>query len=246
MFTTMMVSTILASKAYIGNGARHLRTMPFPTYNSRVIGNCCFLNNVHISSRLLNNAMTSKVKFRSLSMKRKDMFYIGDEVETEFNGMVLNGSVLERRGGWYTVRLYKNGTEGLDVKRRASSMKLLQAETSTLASSMELNEMGKNGVLSDQLQINQDVMPMTPDSMTIIDIDAAISNQINEEDGITNKKDLLNLEQCIHFSKFKKWVVFTDLHCSSSSLSVCLSILSIIHETAKSRNAGKSWIGKID
>ena len=239
LFTTM-TSTILASGAFIGKGARHLRTTPFSTYSYNVMRNSCLLNNVPKNSRRKYHIVQSKVNFRALTMKRKEIFDTGDEVETEVDGMMLNGSVLERRGGWYTVRVNLNGKEALDVKRRASSMKRLQEETSTLTiTSTELNETKYTSALADQLQTNQDILPMTPDSMTITDIDAAISNQAHEADDITNKKDLLNLEQCMHFSKFKKWVVFTDLHCSSSSLSVCLSILSIVHETAKSRNAGK-------
>jgi hypothetical protein len=175
-------------------------------------------------------------------MDAKNTFHIGDEVKTDVNGSLLNGKVMERKGGWYTVHVVENGKEGVEVKRRASKMSLLQSDTFTSGTRSTIDATPSSVELyGDQFPSSQEPIPMTPDSMAIINLDEAVNNQINEADVITNKKDRRNLEQYLHFSEFNKWVVFTDLHCSPSSLSTCLSILSVVHETAKVRDAGKSW-----
>jgi hypothetical protein len=41
------------------------------------------------------------------------------------------------------------------------------------------------------------------------------------------------------------WVVFSDLHVSTKSLTACVDVLRRVHEEARSRNAGVLFLGKV-
>jgi ribosomal protein L21E len=43
-------------------------------------------------------------------------------------------------------------------------------------------------------------------------------------------------DQCDHFATYKKWVVFTDLHCSAATLPTCLDVLDQVHHAAVNLN----------
>jgi DNA repair exonuclease SbcCD nuclease subunit len=78
-----------------------------------------------------------------------------------------------------------------------------------------------------------------PPPPTIHDLDAAVSDQGN----VSNRRDREYLEQVQHHAGYDKWVVFTDLHCSPSSLDTCLTVLTRVHELAVERNAGVLFLG---
>ena len=254
-FFTIMTSMILASSPYVRKGALARRSLGYfksspSAFSLKHSSGFHNLSPMKSAKGKVNNIMGMKDAMfprmhqtkclTTLVMNAKNNFHIGDEIKTEVNGSLLNGKVIERKGGWYTVHVVENGKEGIEVKRRASKMSLLQSGTPTSESHLDKGTTPDNDQLhDDQFSSNHEPIPMTADSMTIINLDEALDNQINEADVIMNKKDRIHLEQCLHFSKFNKWVVFTDLHCSPSSMSTCLSILSVVHKTAKTRNAGK-------
>jgi DNA repair exonuclease SbcCD nuclease subunit len=64
-----------------------------------------------------------------------------------------------------------------------------------------------------------------------------------DADTIQNKRELQYVHQCAHHASVEKWVVFTDLHCSPSSLDTCLAILDKVHHEALERNAGVLFLG---
>jgi hypothetical protein len=89
-----------------------------------------------------------------------------------------------------------------------------------------------------------------PDVPTMIDLDKAIINQYNNQntemdtnDKIQNIKDIQYINQCIEFTKYKKWIMFTDLHCSPSTLPTCINVLHQVHRVAKEQNAGVLFLG---
>ncbi len=95
----------------------------------------------------------------------------------------------------------------------------------------------------NERQFNVEQIEKIPDFLTIIDLDAAMMNQQLQRDKIKNLRDLQYIEQCFEFNKYNEWVVFTDLHCSPSSLTTCLKVLEEVHKTAKGRGAGVLFLG---
>ena len=84
---------------------------------------------------------------------------------------------------------------------------------------------------------------LLPVSPAIVDLDQLTLSRKNHGDAVLNRVDQNLFEQCAHFRTIDKWVLFSDLHCSPSSLATCLTILSTVHEAAKERGAGVIFLG---
>jgi len=80
------------------------------------------------------------------------------------------------------------------------------------------------------------------------------SHAYNPSVRIDNLDDLLdqnhptreNIEltrQLNHFSTYRKWVVFSDLHCSPATLDSAVQVLQHVHEAAVNRSAGIVFLG---
>jgi len=74
---------------------------------------------------------------------------------------------------------------------------------------------------------------------TMYDLDATLLDRHE----VQHLRDLEYLEQVQHHTTYDKWVVFTDLHCSPSSLDTCLKVLARVHELAVERKAGVLFLG---
>lgn len=80
-----------------------------------------------------------------------------------------------------------------------------------------------------------------PPPPTIYDLDSAIMQHIEDHSQYPQDKEYL--QQLIHHSSFEKWVVFTDLHCSSATLATCLQTLDLVHSVAVQHGAGVLFLG---
>jgi hypothetical protein len=64
----------------------------------------------------------------------------------------------------------------------------------------------------------------------IYDLDAAILTMKTGGSSVLIEERII--QQAAHHATYKKWVVFTDLHCSPTTLDTCLEVLHIVHATA--------------
>ena len=147
------------------------------------------------------------------------IFEEGDEVNVSTKRGQLLGRIQESRGGgWYAVQVDGSSTIG---KFRSSQLELvpLSKETSSTKASLP----------------HLDVQEITPP--TIVDLDAAIRSQ----DTTTLDSDYLR--QLSHHASVTKWVMFTDLHCASSTIDTCVEVLDTVHRLAVEREAGVLFLG---
>ena len=70
-------------------------------------------------------------------------------------------------------------------------------------------------------------------------MDAASDSQIWP---LLHNLDLDTSQFPLHRSK-RRWVVFSDLHCKSSTLEPCLEVLDLVRDTCRARNAGAIFLG---
>jgi hypothetical protein len=85
-----------------------------------------------------------------------------------------------------------------------------------------------------------DLAPLPPSPPpTIFDLDEAMTGA----DPVVRPHDVAYMEQVAHHLSFKKWVMFTDLHCAPSTLDTCLEVLDNVHRLAVERNAGVLFLG---
>ena len=209
---------------------------------------------------------SKRISFSTMSAtKKNDLFHHGDKVQiVDQDGTNCVGLVSERKGGWYTVQIENADGTLRDVKRRANQMKRMldisqtqlkagsDSSSSDTATTITTNtaaadDIGMFGTtFNDESKFNivqNEKIDNVPNVPTIIDLDAAMSNQKVNKDIIKNEKDKQYLEQCAEFTKYKKWVMFTDLHCSPASLNTCIHVLEKVHKTAKEQGAGVLFLG---
>ena len=159
----------------------------------------------------------------------------GDQVFVQVNDELLDGVVKEARGrGWFDVQLKESDST---IKCRASQL-LDCVPTASLAETVESFSAPNRSrpIINADSGIGPTYAPPPP---TIYDLDAALQ----EIDQVSNELDRALLEQVKHHSTFEKWVVFTDLHCSPSTLDTCLEVLDKVHGLAIERNAGVLFLG---
>ena len=202
------------------------------SYRSRSASN----NNNHIINTKTNT--NHKNMKESSSTELFGLFQIGDDVQfyatkleggdnegnSSRNNIPMIGKIVgQSRGGWYSVQ-----TEGNDgvVKQRSSNLSLISKESNSVTST------GSDGALSNKPS------EVKNNTSKVIDMDSAMENNLCNE---FIDEDIL--AQCRHHASYKKWVVFTDLHVSSSTLETCLQVLDFVHETALRRNAGIMFLG---
>ena len=162
-------------------------------------------------------------------------------MEVEVDGAQYEGCVQEKKGGWYSVIIQNEdvGDTSIVKKRGAQLSSIAMTETAV--------SIGEQTAPSDRntehVATIPELLDQALDAPTIVNLDASLFSLETTNDAVKNKKDRLYLEQCKIFSKYDKWVTFTDLHCAPPSLSTCLNVLSTVHAEAKKRNAGVLFLG---
>ena len=164
-----------------------------------------------------------------------------------------------RGSGWYSIRIDDNSNSNDNIiKCRGSQIQRLENSDATertgsssndnirkitttnnnnnnlrlgIPSSLETidnnNDNGMEDVNSFAAEIISEVSQLPP---IIYDLDAAILKM--KTGGYSDLIEETVLQQAAHHATYKKWVVFTDLHCSPTTLDTCLEVLHIVHETA--------------
>ena len=173
------------------------------------------------------------------------------------------GEVIAIRGsGWYSVRLLSHeskdgGSDDDDeiIKCRGSKLQRLEfdtndgqvlpnqdtssirnegSDTNPTASSPSLP--AKIDRVAVDMISNEDTDDAVVQPPTIHDLDAEISKLVaGEGEPSFRAVDEQLLRQAAHHGTYEEWVVFSDLHCSPSTLETCLEVLEIVHETAVQR-----------
>ena len=154
------------------------------------------------------------------------IFDVGDRVELAVDGVLRQGVITETRGsGWFTVRL--TDTDEI-VKKRRGQLRYVDTDGRTSAS---------NSAVAALEEHEEELVEMP----TIVDLDDALQGRANpaEPSAISD----IELSQASHHAKYDKWIVFSDLHCSPSSVATCLDVLSTVHNEAIKHNAGIIFLG---
>jgi DNA repair exonuclease SbcCD nuclease subunit len=181
---------------------------------------------------------------------------VGDVVQLQLKGGDVNqspGYIQEVRGrGWYTIQLLETNET---IKCRGTQLQV--ADTSSSSSSFENTGSTRASTKRSPATVtstptisttaNGPVFTIDPGNKpefalpppTIHDLDAAMANL----EQVSNARDKEYLKQVAHHATYDTWVVFTDLHCSPSSLETCLQVLTKVHDVALSKHAGVLFLG---
>ena len=175
---------------------------------------------------------------------------VGDTVELVHDGVLQTGVIAESRGsGWFTIKLFSQNSEGgvvaddssIIVKKRRSQLTLVTGNGTLEGQPIVATDASEASPTRSNLQ---DEAPL--DSPTIINLDEMMKTEhANDKYAHSSSPDILDtdLEQAMHHSQCDQWVLFSDLHCSPSSLSTCLEVLDKVHSEAAERNAGVIFLG---
>ena len=175
---------------------------------------------------------------------------VGDIVELVHDGALQTGVIAESRGsGWFTVKLFSQNSEGgavaedsIVVKKRRSQLTLVTGNGTLEGQPIVATDASEASPTRSNLQ---DEAPL--DLPAIIDLDEMMMKSGHAHDNYAHSSspDILDtdLEQAMHHSQCDRWVLFSDLHCSPSSLSTCLDVLDKVHIEAAKRNAGVIFLG---
>ena len=83
---------------------------------------------------------------------------------------------------------------------------------------------------------------LAPPCSNIIDLDAVLSDKMADQ--VQDPYDTEYLRQVAHFAQVtERWVVFSDLHVTPSTLDTCLQVLRRVHDTAVAKDAGIVFLG---
>lgn len=175
----------------------------------------------------------------------KQTFQIGDKVQINLkDDLSQKTGIIEecKKGGWYTVAVENESTimkcRSNQIEHLSKSQQNFMTTPSTSSDLPILNKLDN--------ETPQTPLPAPP---TIHDLDTAIQEILNDKND-DNIENIMDSKLLRHFSqhhyKVKKWITFSDLHCSPASLSTCLDVLDLIHTTAlakKEENVGVLFLG---
>jgi DNA repair exonuclease SbcCD nuclease subunit len=178
---------------------------------------------------------------------------VGDVVQLQLKDGSVNdspGFIQEVRGsGWYTIQLLETNET---IKCRGTQLQVADtSSSSSFANTGSSNKRSPATVVTSRPTMsttaNGPVFTIDPGKKpeftlpppTIHDLDAALANL----DQVSNARDKEYLKQVAHHATYETWVVFTDLHCSPSSLETCLEVLTKVHDVALSKHAGVLFLG---
>jgi DNA repair exonuclease SbcCD nuclease subunit len=167
-----------------------------------------------------------------------------------------------RGSGWYSIRIDDNDNNKDNIiKCRGSQIQRLENSDDTVTPNASASD-ERTGSINDNIRkitINNDLKTRIPySSLEIIDnnngmedvnsfaaeilsevshpppiiydLDAAILTMKTGGSSVLIEERII--QQAAHHATYKKWVVFTDLHCSPTTLDTCLEVLHIVHATA--------------
>lgn len=110
------------------------------------------------------------------------------------------------------------------------------------ASSDNANNAASSSASSSSSE-GQRLVPPSPPSPTLIDLDAEVAAWNQGHDPAVHPWHVEQLQQVSHHQQYDRWVVLTDLHCSPDTLQTCLQVLEYVHTVAASRQAGVAFLG---
>jgi Calcineurin-like phosphoesterase len=175
---------------------------------------------------------------------------VGDTVivvPNDVSQLATTGTVAEVRGrGWYAVQV---GTDL--VKCRGTQLRAVDGTTTTnnTPGASAVATVAETGTAAAMNYATPTITTSNDAANDLRPINAPPSPTMHDLDAILRQRDdpaILEseyLEQVAYFRTVKQWVVFTDLHCSSSTLDTCLQILDQIHAEAVQRQAGIAFLG---
>lgn len=176
-------------------------------------------------------------------------FTEGDAVTftNEEDGSTVVGEIIERRRGWYTIQQHiaESNHKTLNIfKRRGKQLEKYESGGDVESS------FGAASDVASKTEIQPILRPLPPPP-TMLDLDELLLHyrgangvSIDQTDHVRSSSTLPLLSQAEYIaSHYSKWVTFTDLHCSPSTLNTTLETLSTIHTIASSRNAGVLFLG---
>ena len=198
---------------------------------------------------------------------------VGDNVSINHNGSIQKGEIVSiRGGGWYTVQLVDDKSSIIKCRRSQFVMpsshssndnnnnnnKLIMMLTgeNTINKSINQNDTQRETKTTATtrsttartiLEIDPGRPPdFPPPSPTIHDLDtllqqSSISSSLS--DPLSTQSSEEYMKQIAYHSSYDKWVVFTDLHCSSTTLDTCIEVLDTVHTVALEENAGVLFLG---
>lgn len=171
------------------------------------------------------------------------------------------GVICDHRGsGWYSVQL-GSGADKRIVKFRGTQLERYLSDEAKSQASMESSAPFGN---FDNVPFNISSLPVmdvtnpvtktksilksgspgpAPPPPTIIDLDAAVRSMDDPFDPVENVAQRNYLQHVAHHSSFEQWVVFTDLHCSASTMDATIETLRTVHQHAVKRKAGILFLG---
>jgi DNA repair exonuclease SbcCD nuclease subunit len=179
--------------------------------------------------------------------KKKLQWSVGDMVvvaTADSSTPLISAHIVSVQGaGWYSVQL-SNSSNNEIVKVRSSQLRSVhELVDSTTKDNNNNNATGLalSFVAGPTLEADPGRPPLfSPPAPLIQDLDSLVKD-IQTDPGKT--LEVKFQRQVAHHSKYKKWVVFTDLHCSPATLQTSMQVLDVVHSTALQCNAGVLFLG---
>lgn len=207
---------------------------------------------VRLNQKSYYSTTSTALYSSSFSSSSSTSYEIGDLVEykddKKYHGGEFIGKVIEKRGsGWFSIQADHKNVKSTTIKRRAKDLKLVSPSSS--------NDSNNNKIKEQKLDLEEPLPfpPTPPLNINITDLDKILLHQNSHDDHTkttTQASSMISsttLSQAQYIASNyldKKWVVFTDLHCSPSTLQTTIEILKKVHETALAHeNAGVLFLG---
>jgi DNA repair exonuclease SbcCD ATPase subunit/DNA repair exonuclease SbcCD nuclease subunit len=156
-------------------------------------------------------------------------------VETE------DGTQLKVRSTQFTKRV--EGSKEANVWESSTSTRIRDYTASTTVASTEDAALPERHFSA--FSTPSDLVTVTPPPPMIHDVDAVLHAMEDGTDVVQDPAAQEYLQQVAHHANFcRQWVVFTDLHCSSSTLATSLQVLKAVHAAALARpRTGVAFLG---
>ena len=145
-------------------------------------------------------------------------------------GRSLAGYVLQENGDW---------VRWIDGSTTQSTLSPFLAEKKRNGTALR-----DNSAHSDQTQFVEDASSDAADIAIDSQVDVPnLARQVQQAMGNASNLDLPPLDESLWEIPPSKWLVFSDLHVSRSSLPTCLQVLKVVHDEAMARGAGVIFLG---
>ena len=168
----------------------------------------------------------------------------GDVVAVDVGGRggsrACPGKILSHRGGgWYRVQLLDEGWSS----NATNTTRVVNARSSQLTGSIGRGFLTSTEASADSQEAGTETAQLSPPpSPVVVDLDAAVDAS-QQEQGHRHHQQTLLLSA--HRSA-SRWITFTDLHCSPSTLGTCLEVLRKVHSEALRMSSSSSSSGGVN